>query len=402
MHQHFLFVGIDVSKFKHDVAVMNDEKQLLGKPFVVADNLPGFQDLLHRLEEYSEKYQTQRVYIGLESTSDYWKNLYYWLKKQSAAFSITVINPVRTKAFGKTELRRAKTDPINAKDIAQFMVEKRPAASLDRPPVFENIKDIDKRIYQIKKQQTMLINKLRLELTKVAPEIEKDFVRLRGRQIMAVLEKYPTAADIAGAEPAQLAAITYGKKSWSLSAPFLARITALAHRSVGYKTGAGAGYVVQSLIRSLSHVQQEVELLKKQLAQLYHTIHEQDSLLVTIPGIGIETAIALEAYIGDVSRFSRPEKLVAYFGMNPTVDRTGKSVRNSFLQKKGEPIVRHKLFMAVLSMLSMRQEPFYSYYCNLVAAGKPKLVALCAAMRKLLVIIFVMLKNQKPFNTDFQ
>jgi len=398
MNQNALFVGIDVSKLKHDIAVMDENKKYVCKPFVIKDDYSGYQLLFGKLTEYTEKLQKQCLYIGLEATADYWKNIYYFLKKQSPSYYLTVINPVRTKAFAKTDLRRAKTDPIDAKDIALFMAEKRPSPSIDRPPIFDNIKDIDNRIYQIKKQQTMLMNKLRLELAKVAPEIEKSISRVKGLQIIALLEKYPTAEQITKASVQEMAAIKYGKKSWSLPRPFIEKMKSLAQNSIGYKTGEGAGYVVQSLLRSLSHFRQEIDCLQKQSGQLYHIVKEQDSLLATIPGISLETAIALEAYIGDVNRFLDSRDLVAYFGMNPTVSRTGKSIRVSHLEKKGNPIVRHKLFMAVLPMIAHKQEPFYSYYLRLVAAGKPKLVAIVATMRKLLVVIFAMLKKQKPFD----
>jgi len=143
-----------------------------------------------------------------------------------------------------------------------------------------------------------------------------------------------------------------------------------------------------------------VTALKAHTIQLYQQFKEQPSLLATIPGISHETAIALEAYIGDVARFPSAKKLVAYFGMNPTINLTGiLTKRAAPLQKKGSAIVRHKLFMAVLNMISNQIEPFFSYYQRLVAAGKPKLVAIVATMRKLSVIIYTMLSNQQPFQS---
>ena len=399
MDHQTLFVGIDVSKLKHDVAVMNEYKKLVTRTFVIQDTYVGYQYLLGTLGKLTSNFQTQYFHVGLEATGDYWKNIYYFLKKQSNSFIVTVINPVRTKAFAKTELRRAKTDAVNAKDIAQFMVEKRPMASIDRPAVYENIRDIDRQIYQIKKQQTMVTNKLRIELTKVAPEIEKTVSNIKGQQILALLAKFPTAEKIRNAPPHELSDIRYGKKQWLLPDAFIKKMKSTAQDSIAHKTDLGAGYVVQSLIRRLYQSQQEVENLKLQLVELYQSVKELDSLLATIPGITKETAIVLEAYIGDVNRFSNAKKLVAYFGMNPTVNLSGKSQkRASYLQKKGSPIVRNKLFMATLCMISCKTEPFYSYFKRLVDAGKPKLVAICATMRKLLVIIYYMLKKHEKFN----
>jgi transposase len=166
MYFEHLFIGIDVSKLKHDIAIMNQHKKLLRKPFVITDSYEGYCYLVRVIKQLCRQYNVAACYIGLESTSDYWKNIYYFLKKQSDTFVLTVINPIRTKAFAKTELRRANTDKVAAKDIAQFLVEKKPAPSFDRQPIVDCIKDLDGQLYAVKKQLSMTTNKLRIELTK--------------------------------------------------------------------------------------------------------------------------------------------------------------------------------------------------------------------------------------------
>ena len=393
-----LFVGFDISKLKHDVAIRDEDKKLVTPPFVIDDDREGYSLFIERIELLVKKYQPQHIYIGMEATGDYWKNLYYYLKAQPYPFLISVLNPIQTNAFAKTELRRAKTDAINCKDIALFMLEKKPKPYVDKALIFEIIKDVDRQIYQLKKQQTMLSNKLRIELSKVAPELEKKAKDIKGQRILSLLSQYPTAADIAHTPLQQLHQIRHGVKQWRLPLSFLKKMKKIAHNSIAYKTGPGAGYVVQSLARQLLTLQQEVQLLKHKLIELYHTVKEQDSLLITITGIAHQTAITLEAYIGDVTRFDSAKKIVAYFGMNPIVNQSGKSRRASYLQKKGNPIVRHKLFMATLTMINKKIDPIYHYYTKLIDAGKPKLVAICAAMRKLLTIIYFMLKNNESFN----
>lgn len=392
-----LFVGIDVSKHKHDIAIINEQKKLMGQPFVITDDGPGYQLLVDRLNHLAQNFDVGQFYIGLESTAEYWKNLYYFLKRQSDHFGVSVLNPTLTHAHAKTELRRAKTDAVNARDIALFMAEKRPRPSFDRHQVFDIIKDIDKQMHQLRKQQTMSVNKLRLELTKVAPEIEKKVFNVQGKQILALLSQFPTAEIIAKATVGQLTAVRYGKNNWRLPLRFIENIRKLAENSIAYKTGAGADYVVQSLARTICQFQQEIECLKSQLNQLYLSVFER-SVLETIPGITHETAIVLEAYIGDVHRFINTKKFVAYFGMNPTVNMSGKNSGAAHLQKKGVSIVRHKLFMATISMIRIKQEPIFSFFRRLVDAGKPKLVAIIACMRKLLVIIYYMLKKHEAFS----
>ena len=401
MTNHSLFVGIDVSKLKHDIAIINEQKKLVRKAFVIEDSYNGYQYLLGIFNQLQQNHEIQTFRIGLEATSDYWKNLYYFLKKQSEQFIVTVINPIQTKAFAKTELRRANTDSVAARDIARFMAEKQPPPSIDKMPIFDCIKDLDGMIYAVKKQLTMTTNKLRIELTKVAPEIEKEVSYIKGMQIMALLAQFPTAEAIDKASIHDLSQVRYGKNSWSLSKSYIYKMKKLAKNSIAYKTGPGAGYVVQALVRRSIEAQQEIERLQQQLVEQYQLVNEHESLLTSIPGISKETAVVLEAYIGDVNRFPNARKIVAYFGMNPTIDDSGTSKhRKGHLQKKGSGIVRHKLYMAILSMIRFKNGPIYDYYNRLVQSGKHKLVAMGAAMRKLLVIIYHMLKNQQEFDPD--
>jgi transposase len=396
-----LFVGIDVSKNKHDVAVLNCDKKNALKSFVIHDNFKGYNELLSKLYLLEGKYQPQTFLIGMEATGDYWKNLYHFLLNQKNGYHVTVINPFQTRAFAKAELRRAKTDPVDAKDIAQFMIEKSPTPTPKISPALDCIKDLDRQIYAINKQKTMTINRLRLELLKNAPEIEKAFRNLGGRQILALLAQFPTAQDINKASLTELGEVRFGIRNFRIPTRLVKKVKELCKNSIAYKTGPGSGWVVQSLVRRITQLLQEKELLQKQIADMYNDFKEQQSVLTSIKGISINTAIALEAYIGDVTRFPNVKKIVAYFGMNPTVCKSGKSLkRSSRLQKKGNGIVSQKLFQAVLCIISKKQGPFYKYYQRLVDSGKPKMVAIGATMRKLLGVAYAMLKKQQKFDPE--
>ena len=396
-----LFCGIDISKDKHDIAVLNKEKRQVYKPFVIQESHEGYLFLLEKFNWLQDKYQTRQFLIGMEATGDYWKNLYHFLSGQPNGYVVSVINPYQTRAYANSELRRAKTDPVEARDIARFMIEKTPPATKQASPVFDSIKDLDRQIYAVKKQKSMTINKLRVELSKVAPEIEKEFRQIGRRQILAVLEQFPTSQVINAASVKEIAEVRFGIRQWRIPLILAKRVKFLVRNSIAYKTGPGAGLAVQSLVRRILESQFEIERLENQITSLYENFKEQDSILSSIYGIGFETAIALEAYIGDVNRFSNSKKLVAYFGMNPTICQSGKSLkRKSRLQKKGNAIVRHKLYLAVFCIIGRKKGPLYKYYTRLVDAGKPKMVAMGATMRKLLVVIYAMLKNQEIYDPE--
>ena len=313
MNPDMLFVGIDISKLKHDVAIINEHKQLLHKLFVVADDIDGYQHMLAVFNRVRQRYRSVTFKIGMEATGDYWKNLYYFLKQQLPDDDVTVINPFQTRSHARSELRRASTDPVCAKDIACFMAEKKPRPTVDRAPVFNVIKDMDTQLHAMKKQYVMTINRLRNELAKVAPEIERAFRKVDSQQLLALLARYPTAALIANASGARLAAVKYGRHRWALPGPFIETVKQLCANSVAHKAGPGAGVVVQTLVRQLRTAQKDIQKLNAQMAEMYTHVSQTDSLLTSIYGISKQTAIALEAYIGDVSRFPAAKQIVAYF-----------------------------------------------------------------------------------------
>ena len=396
-----LFIGIDVSKATHDIAIVDAEEKLLAPKFRIAESRPGYEQLRERLAQVQQRFGATHVHFGMEATGEYWKNLYHFLKALSPAFVLSVLHPVQTKKFSQADLRRAKTDPVNAFDLARFLVQKRPRPWCERAPVWDAIKDIDRQIATFTKQHTMTLNKLRTEMAKVAPEIEHAMRTPISQQALALLAHYPTAELLARAPMETLLGLRYGTARRRFAQPLLVRMKALCENSIAHKKGPGAAIVMQALLARLKHEQQAIADLKAQLLALAAEHQTPPSVLTSIKGISPETALTLEAYIGAVQRFPSAKQIVAFFGMNPTVYLSGASIRGvSRLEKKGSGVVRHKLFMIVLNLIRHRVEPFYGYYTRLVSRGKPKLVALTATMRKLLVIMYAMLKHQQAFEPD--
>jgi len=243
-----LFVGIDIGKFKHAVAIITESKHLLGSVFEISETAAGYQQLLAKLKYLTRQYQTGEFRIGMEATGDYWKNLYHFLSRQSPAFLASVINPVQTKHFAQGELRRAKTDAVDAITIARFMAEKKPQPAVPRAALLDTIKDLDRQIHALNKQQTITLNKLRIELSKVAPEIEHHIALSRHQQVLVLLKHYPTAEAIAPRLARRAPQLALWEKRWRLSAPFITKVQALAKDSIAYKP-ARAGSVVRAASR---------------------------------------------------------------------------------------------------------------------------------------------------------
>ena len=119
-------------------------------------------------------------------------------------------------------------------------------------------------------------------------------------------------------------------------------------------------------------------------------------LLTSVPGVGDTTARTLLAELPELGSLDR-RKVAALAGLAPFTRQSGQWRGKSFIGGGRTP-VRTALFMAGLSAIR-RNPTLKAFRDRLVAAGKPKIVALVAAMRKLLTLLNAIIRDQKPWHT---
>jgi len=160
-----------------------------------------------------------------------------------------------------------------------------------------------------------------------------------------------------------------------------------------------------SLQKSLRFLEAEVKRLQQQIKE--HTnnhpgLKADKELLLSIPGIGETTAHELLGEMPDVQQFASAQAVAAYAGLCPRQHQSGSSVRKrSRLSKTGNGHLRKALYFPAVS--AMRCNPVVrAHYERLRENGKGKMVALGAAMRKLLMIAYGVLKHRRPFDAQWQ
>lgn len=163
--------------------------------------------------------------------------------------------------------------------------------------------------------------------------------------------------------------------------------------------------VLTSLRSTVRFLEKEVERLKKQIREHFnhHDSLKQDAkLLQSIPGIGELTAWDILAELPDVSQFDSAQAVAAYAGLAPREHRSGSSVfKKTRLSKQGNARLRKALYFPAVNALTWN--PLVkAHYDRLRAAGKIRMVALAACMRKMLMICYGVLKHQQPFDAQWQ
>ncbi len=202
---------------------------------------------------------------------------------------------------------------------------------------------------------------------------------------------------------------------WRAAAPEVRVLVALVRRLhsvqetlVGEQNRLGAPglprEVVTSLKKTTRFLEAEVKRLQKQIKEHIDNhpgLKGDKELLLSIPGIGDTTAHELLAEMPDVKEFASAQTMAAYAGLAPREHSSGSSVhKRTRLSKQGNSHLRRALYFPAVS--AVQWNPLVrALYERLREKGKGKMVALGAAMRKLLMIAYGVLKNKQPFDPQW-
>lgn len=171
------------------------------------------------------------------------------------------------------------------------------------------------------------------------------------------------------------------------------------------EAGVTSATVRHTLQAHIAFIQRQIDELEQHIRDhidQHPDLKRQRDLLVSIPGLGDLSASLLVAEIGDLQRFDRASQVVAFAGLNPRQRRSGSSVRGQTpLSKTGSATLRRILFLPAIT--ARRHNPLIAPWCDQLAArGKTKMQVIGAAMRKLLVLAYGVLKSRQPFDPAFQ
>lgn len=112
------FIGIDISKYKHDCCMISADNQQVVSRITIRNNKDGFHELLTIINSLSSP---EDIRIGFESTAHYALNLELFLESSLPTFM--EVNPVLISQYQKsTSLRRTKTDSIDCESIARWLM----------------------------------------------------------------------------------------------------------------------------------------------------------------------------------------------------------------------------------------------------------------------------------------
>ena len=375
-----IYVGADIGKEKFDVRILDSNGDIISTEQFKNDSR-GFEEFLEYVKTMTDLKRGSAT-IRVESTGKY--HIAFCQFMNDSGYSVKVLNGIETKGLKDSRVRKGKSDRRDAEAIARYLMITSKTIKLF-PKELENLWEYVGIYYGINRKIRTTQNNLTRDMDLIFPGLTSS-MNIFDNGILNILEINCAPEDILKMEISRLKELLPENK--------VEKLIGLAKRSSSPKGMKDViSFEVRSLIRTLRFLESEKEAALKALVTEFQKI---ETPLKSIPGIGDVTGAIIVSRIGDIRRFSTPEKLVAFSGLDPVIYQSGKSRKESRISERGDHLLRYAIYQSTLP--ATRTEgpirEFYERKSKEGLSGK-KLITACA--RKQCHIIWAVWIENKEF-----
>ena len=384
------FVGIDVSKYKHDCFICSETGEVIEENLSFQNTNEGFTQLLNLLNSLNNNHE---IRIGFEATGHYGMNLKLFLEKNN--YSFMEFNPALVKQFIKGQtLRRTKTDKKDAFQITKYLM------SVDYKPHPKqfyhkfSLKSLSRKRDKLVTQRLYYLNQITNILDLIFPEFKPLFDNEFSITSLYILSKYKTPDKIKNMKDFDsINRISRGKFSY---AKFL-KIKEIAKNTIGQSDD----YLEFDLKNMLKLYDNINSIIKQYDDKIEAIIKELNPPTLSIKGIGPISCAAIISEFGDVARFKSADAMVAFAGIEPSVSESGTEQHDGKMVKHGSSHLRYHLLNAA-DYVFLHESIFTEFYYKKRNEGKTHRVALSHVAKKLVRIIYKLESENITFKSDIK
>lgn len=393
-----MYVGVDLHKEHHTAVIIDCWGKVLHT--IKFDNKPSsFPQLEKQVKKHMKKGMSA-VY-GLEDVGGYGRALAVYLIEHN-----NWVKEVNSKLSSKRReslVTVEKTDSLDAECVA--LVLKDAQYKLPDAKPIDLYWAISQLVTQRKwqaKSLTGMVKRLHQQLGYHYPSYKKFFSEVDGKTALAFWHKYPSPSRLSGVRVEGLTEYLRKLSNYALSTKKAEQILTLIVEDgdTSRDFQDKRDFIVKGLVRNIRFYKRELTRIEREIECLMKQLGFQ---LDTMTGIELVTAAELVAEIGDIHRFASPDKLARFAGIAPITVGSGNKYRN-YKSKQGNREL-HDIFKALairqLGVAKKTRVPnnpyFHAYYEQKMAAGKTKQQAIVCIMRKLVNVIYFLMKTKKAY-----
>lgn len=384
------FIGIDISKYKHDCCIISAADQKVVSKVTIKNNKSGFDELLTIINSLSIP---EDIRIGFESTAHYALNLELFLENSLLTFM--EVNPVLISEYKKSKtLRRTKTDSVDCESIARWLmtVEYKPHSKGFYHAY--SLKSLTRLRDKLIRQRSFYLVKITNVLDHTFPEFKPFFNERLSKTALYLLENYGSAEKMARMNSAsyeKLRSLSRGKFS---PQQFL-QLKELAANTVGVNNSI-FDVELNSLLSLYNSLVKEIDTIEKEINKLIEEVHPH---YMSVPGIGPLSAAVIYSEYGDISNFTNSGQMLAFAGIEPGINESGTESHGGKMVKRGSSQLRYTLINCCLPLIRFDMT-FATYYAKKRGEGKPHRVAITHVAKKLIRVIYALERQDIDFNAQ--
>ncbi|HHL3302840.1 TPA: IS110 family transposase [Bacillus cereus] len=396
--QNYLYVGVDLHKEHHTAVMINCWQEKVGE--IQFENKPSaFSKFLLEVETYVS--DGLSVVFGLEDVGGYGRALAKYLVDHERV--VKEVNPALSFLERKSQVMIQKNDSWDAECVARILVNKFNQLPDAKPnDLFWSIQQLVSRRNALVKAQSALKNQLHIQLNHHYPSYKKFFSELDGKTALAFWQQYPSPSCLEGVSIKKLTAFLLDVSNNTCSVKKASDILKLVkedgHTMKEYQETRD--FLVRSIVRDIEFKKKEMKYIERELKQLVKLLDYQ---LETVPGIELVTASALIAEIGDVRQFPNANKLARFAGIAPVYFGSGGKGK-THKSKQGNRALHALFYNLAVQQVQVakgskkpRNPVFHAYYQKKLKEGKTKGQALVCIMRRLVNIVYGMMKYKTAY-----
>jgi len=388
-------VGVDVGKARHHVCVRDLSTGAYCRTFSVSNDQEGLAHIVATLEALSD--DRGDFLIGIESCP-YGLNVSYYL--MAAGFNLVEVNTFRAGQFRKAQGKKAKTDKIDARCVADILSlgDHKPLRIPE--PISDNLKELTRFRTDLVNEKAMAIIHLKEALSVLFPEYDKVFRQIESTASLALLAGFPGPEHMIAAGEERLGEVLAAASPHRMGRGMARRVIEAAKRTVGVTQKQPAlGVKISILAKRIAELQAIIRGIDSQITDLFNTQPDKPR---GFP-VGRPPSLAIiMSEIGDIHRFRSLKKFLSHLGWCPQTFQTGGyRMAHPRMSHAGNKYVRRLIWMLAIFAIQ-RVARYREYFQRRVAEGKAKMHVIVAVGRKLLSALYSMLKTGTAYDPNWE
>lgn len=367
-------------------------------PFPFYNSKKSYNAFWKKLCQFKKQEGLEEIVIGFESTGPYAEPLFHFLRKKPV--KLVQVNPVHTKRVkeltGNSPNKTDKKDPRVIADVIclghalTLVVPEGAAAELRR---------LTQARERAIKDRTSITNQLQHLIFMIFPEFLK-VLKISSKSAKYLIKHYTTPETICALGLESVSQILKKVSRGRIGQDRAKELYEAAENSIGISDGK------QSIVLEIEHLVDKIETedrfidsVKEQMLVYLQQVPYSQNML-SIKGIGEVTVAGLIGEVGDFKKFDTISEIMKLAGLDLYEISSGQHRGQRRISKRGRPLMRKLLFFAAINAVKSKGI-MHKKYQQMLDRGMLKMKALVAISRKLLGLIFAIVRDNTKYVENY-